>query len=98
LEDGLQLSEPGRHREQLREAGAEVKDPNSQGQADQPPGTYICSQCCGFGMFIPDPNFFYSRIRIFSIPDRKSASKNLSIFTQKQLLLFTQNQLLPDDG
>jgi hypothetical protein len=28
-------------------------------------------QCCGFGMFIPDPTFFHpgSRIRLFSIPD-----------------------------
>jgi hypothetical protein len=44
--------------------------------------------CCGFGMFIPDPNFFYpgSRIRIFSIPDRGSASKNLSTFTPKQMV------------
>jgi hypothetical protein len=29
------------------------------------------NQCCGSGMFIPDPNFFHpgSRIRMFSIPD-----------------------------
>jgi hypothetical protein len=28
-------------------------------------------QCCGAGMFIPDPNFFHpgTRIQIFSIPD-----------------------------
>jgi hypothetical protein len=42
-------------------------------------------QCCGSGMFIPDPNFSFpdpnffhpgSLIRIFSIPDPGSASKN----------------------
>jgi hypothetical protein len=33
------------------------------------------NQCCGSGMFIPDPNF--------SIPDPGSASKNFSILTQK---------------
>jgi hypothetical protein len=32
-------------------------------------------QCCGYGMFIPDPTF--------SISDPGSASKNLSILTQK---------------
>jgi hypothetical protein len=31
--------------------------------------------------------FFLSRIRSFPIPDRGSASKNLSIFTQKQMVL-----------
>jgi hypothetical protein len=31
------------------------------------------AQCCGFGMFIPDPAFFHPG----------SASKNLSILTQK---------------
>ncbi len=42
-------------------------------------------QCCGSGMFIPDPTFFHlrSRIRIVSIPDPGSASKNLSVLTQK---------------
>jgi hypothetical protein len=42
-------------------------------------------QCCGSGMFIPDPGyeFFPSRIRIFSISDPGSALKNLSILTQK---------------
>jgi hypothetical protein len=44
-------------------------------------------QCCGSGMFIPDPgsDFFPSRIPDpnFSIPDPGSASKNLSILTQK---------------
>ncbi len=49
------------------------------------------SQCCGSGMFIPDPNFT-SRIRIpdprskrFRIldPGSESASKNLSFLTQK---------------
>jgi hypothetical protein len=43
------------------------------------------NQCCGSGMFIPDPgsDFFSTRIRIFSIPEPRSASKNLSILTQK---------------
>ncbi len=45
-----------------------------------------CHQCCGSGMFIPDSgsNFFPSRIRTVSIPDPGSASKNLSILTQKK--------------
>jgi hypothetical protein len=42
---------------------------------------------CGSGMFIPDPgsDFFHpgSRFRIFSIPNPGSASKRLSILTQK---------------
>jgi hypothetical protein len=41
--------------------------------------------CCGFGMFIPDPNFFIPDPN-FSIPDpgsKWSASKNLSIFNPK---------------
>ncbi len=43
-------------------------------------------QCCGSGMFIPDPgsDFFPSRIRTVSIPDPGSASKNLSILTPKK--------------
>ncbi len=42
-------------------------------------------QCCGSGMFIPDPGseFYPSLIRIFSIRDPGSASKNLSILNQK---------------
>ncbi len=48
-------------------------------------------QCCGSRMFIPDPgsDFFPSRIPDpdpnFSIPDPGSASKNLSILTQKMV-------------
>jgi hypothetical protein len=36
-----------------------------------PLSTYIIHQCCGSGMFIPDPTFFHpgSRILTFSIPD-----------------------------
>ncbi len=43
-------------------------------------------QCCGSGMFIPDPgsDFFPSRIRTVSIPDPGSSSKNLSILTPKK--------------
>jgi hypothetical protein len=43
-------------------------------------------QCCGSGMFIPDPTFFHpsSRIRSVSIPDPGSSSKNLSILTPKK--------------
>jgi hypothetical protein len=36
---------------------------------------------------ISDPDFFPSRIPIFSIPDTGSASKNLSILTQKNCFL-----------
>jgi hypothetical protein len=45
-------------------------------------------QCCGSGMFIPDPGseVFPSRIRIFSIPDFESASNYLSILTQTWFL------------
>ncbi len=50
-------------------------------------------QCCGSGMFIPDPDptFFHpgsdifpSRIQTVSIPDPGSASTNLSILTPKK--------------
>ncbi len=43
-------------------------------------------QCCGSGMFIPDPgsDFLPSRIRTVSIPDTGSASKYLSILTPKK--------------
>jgi hypothetical protein len=57
------------------------------------PGCHFASrkQCCGSGMFIPDPgsDFFPSRIldRTDSIPDPGSASKNLSILTRKQWFL-----------
>jgi hypothetical protein len=37
------------------------------------PWHFLPRQCCGSGMFIPDPNFFHPG----------SASKNLSILTQK---------------
>jgi hypothetical protein len=40
-------------------------------------------QCCGSGMFIPDPNFFQLGTRVKKFPDPGSASKNLSILTQK---------------
>jgi hypothetical protein len=45
----------------------------------------VIRQCCGSRRFIPDPGseFFASWIRIFCIPDPGSASKNLSILTQK---------------
>ncbi len=46
---------------------------------------YTHGQCCGSGMFIPDPgsDFFHpgSRTQTVSIPDPRSASKNLSILT-----------------
>ncbi len=53
------------------------------------PTAKVKAQCCGSGMFIPDPgsDFFHpgsgSRIRTVSIPDPGSASKNLCILTQK---------------
>jgi hypothetical protein len=37
-------------------------------------------QCCGSGMFIPDPGSDF-----FSIPDPGSTSKNLRILTQKMV-------------
>ncbi len=42
-------------------------------------------QCCGSGMFIPDPNFVHpgSRIKKIPAPGSGSASKNLSIFDPK---------------
>jgi hypothetical protein len=47
----------------------------------------------GIGMFITDPTFFHpgSRIRIFSIPDPGSTSKNLSILTPKKWFLSSMN-------
>jgi hypothetical protein len=42
---------------------------------------YVYYLCCGSGMFIPDPNFFHHGSRVKRIP--ASASKNLSILTQK---------------
>ncbi len=46
---------------------------------------FLKNQCCGSGMFIPDPgsDFFPSRIRTVCIPDPGSSSKNLSILTPK---------------
>ncbi len=46
------------------------------------------NQGCGSGMFIPGPgsDFFTTRIRIISILDPGSASKKLSILTQKCFL------------
>ncbi len=42
----------------------------------------ICfKQCCGSGMFMPDPNFFHPGSGVKEIPG--SASKNLSILSQK---------------
>jgi hypothetical protein len=49
-------------------------------------GCHIGSQCCGSGMFITDPTFFHSRSRI-RIFYPGSASKNLSILTQKNRFL-----------
>jgi hypothetical protein len=40
-------------------------------------------QCCGSGMFIPDPNFLHPG----------SASKNLSILTQKNGFLALRNMI-----
>ena len=60
---------------------------------------HCLGQCCGSGMFIPDPGSdFYpsgSRIRTVSIPDPGSSSKNLSILTppkkQKKWFLSSKN-------
>jgi hypothetical protein len=43
-------------------------------------------QCCGSGMFIPDPTFFHpgSELSPSRIPDPGSSSKNLSILTPKK--------------
>jgi hypothetical protein len=38
----------------------------------------VYEPCCGSGMFIPDPNFFLSWIRIFSIPDPHQKNFKLS--------------------
>ncbi len=44
-------------------------------------------QCCGSGMFFPDPNFSIqhpgSRVNKIPIPRSRSASKNFSIFNPK---------------
>jgi hypothetical protein len=43
-----------------------------------------CDQCCGSGMFIPDPNVFNpgSRAKKFSDPGSASAAKNLRVLTE----------------
>jgi hypothetical protein len=44
-----------------------------------PPSKEVCEsfqQCCGSGMFIPDPNFFRSRIQGRKDPGSGSATKN----------------------
>jgi hypothetical protein len=52
------------------------------------PKTQYRKQCCGSGMFIPDPNFFHhgSRVKKISDPGSGSASKNLVILHQKLFL------------
>ncbi len=59
-------------------------------------------QCCRSGMFIPDTNFFHSGSRIRIFPSRiqypnffhpGSASKNLSILTQKNCFLALRNMV-----
>ncbi len=42
----------------------------------------VKKQCCGSGMFIPDPNFFYpgSRVKKISDPGSASASKEFKYF------------------
>ncbi len=53
-------------------------------------------QSCGSGMFIPDPECFPSQIRIFSIPDHGSASKNLRNFTQFKFSEIWSGLFIPD--
>ncbi len=60
-------------------------------------------QCCGSGMIIPDPKFFHSGswIKGFTDPGSRSASasKNLSILTQKnvsKLSVIWSKMFIPD--
>ncbi len=61
-------------------------------------------QCCGSGMFIPDGSGFFpfwipGQNRIFSIPDSRFTSKNVSIWTQKivsQLSELWSGLFIPD--
>jgi hypothetical protein len=65
----------------------------------------LCMQCCGPGIFflIPGPIFLHPGSDFFPsrIPDPRSASKNLSILTQKmvsKLLEIRSELLIPDPG
>jgi hypothetical protein len=67
----------------------------------------VFNQCCGSGMFIPDPNFSIpdhrSRVKRFRIPNPGfgSASKNFSILTQKTVSKLSENRFgmfIPDPG
>ncbi len=56
------------------------------------------NQCCGSGMFIPDPiflhpgfEFFPSRIRIFPVPDTASPTKNVSRYFNPKISLSSRN-------
>jgi hypothetical protein len=51
-----------------------------------------CQQCCGPGMFIPDPNFFHPGSKFKNIPDPGSASKN-SIFSPKNCFQAVGNMI-----
>ncbi len=55
-------------------------------------------QCCGSGMFIPDPNFFYPGSKFFSILVPGSTSKNLSILTQKLFQISQIRVVHPGSG
>ncbi len=60
------------------------------------PNSHIrINQCCGSGMFIPDPGsqFFHPGSRAKKIPDPGSASKNLSIFNAKNCFYALGNMI-----
>ncbi len=59
------------------------------------PYPYCLGQCCGSGMFIPDPTFFHpgSQISDPNCLHPGSASKNLSILTQKNGFSAIENMI-----
>jgi hypothetical protein len=56
---------------------------------------YLLPQCCGPGMFIPDPNFSLPDPGSKKHPDpgSESASKNISIFNPKNCFLTLGNMI-----
>jgi hypothetical protein len=62
-------------------------------ETQPPPSPHSSYQCCGSGIFIPDPNFFHSEARIQGQKDSDSASKNLSILTQKIVFFLSSSKI-----
>jgi hypothetical protein len=71
-------------------------NPNPASKNNADPYLKPCLQCCGSGMFIPDPNFFHPGSD--PIQDPGSASKNLSILTKKMVSTLSSEIWVPGSG